>query len=721
MEDKNNKPDVAVKLIVNKATDYLNKVIARDNEKDASDLNNKMLSTLNNVDMNTRTTNTLLSTMKKSLQPQQTTAKNLIRTDESGEGSYKTKMLRILGSIDEKSGEKGGIGGMIMGLMSFLGGVFKFFKNPLKFLTGPFYSLFTFLLKGFKNLFVKIFDLVSGLISKIIPQPIKDFFNKHMPMGEKKRLKLAKERQIKAIDRGSRNRTTGNSQWTDERQARRTARSNKASEMTDALTNKGKIPKGYEINKEGKIFKSVAKESRFAKLGTKAGGLFENSGKTVKALTRAPGKVIKAVTEAPGKLIKTGANVIKKPAIAIAEKIGGKALVKGGLKAAARATEAIPVLGEVVMVAMTAADAISGWNRAGEILGKETKDLKISDRMRAAGAEAASGLTFGLVSAKKIVEVQNTVIDYGMKGAKLIQKGENKVLSFMTGGMISEKQITDTQNEVLGKLAHVGRFIDQVATDAYNAITDVTGKWFDKQVNDWTNGFNYMKTSIGDWANEFIEDWKVGFDFIKTGIKDWVLKFVDDWKVGFSYIIDGIKSIGNKILNMLPPPVKKKLKEVIDIMDTARIFIVDKLTAAFNGIRNFFDGVMNYIKGSKVLNYILNTWNKTSSTAGTSETKPQEKTAEEKKVEAVKIQKDKETVAKNAKFEATPENAFSVKKSLDRFGGVKGGSLATTQMLMEFLLSKYAPYSAELNAAALNKEDADAMSKVPIRIVEPMR
>ena len=109
-------------------------------------------------------------------------------------------------------------------------------------------------------------------------------------------------------------------------------------------------------------------------VGKKAAGMAKTAGTAV-ANTRVGGAVVGA-----GKKIGSGA-----------AKFGGKALAKLGLKGAITASKAIPVLGEVVMVADALYSVIDGAVNADKTFGKDKESLKKNSTYNALTAKRLAG------------------------------------------------------------------------------------------------------------------------------------------------------------------------------------------------------------------------------------------------------------------------------------------------------------------------------------------
>ena len=132
------------------------------------------------------------------------------------------------------------------------------------------------------------------------------------------------------------------------------------------------------------------------------------------ALTRALAPIIAfsqtartKIAETVTKLKSVGAKVgeITKKLAPKASKVGGKVLTRAGaLAATALGGPFAPFLAAGVTLYFAAKDGIDGWNNAAKILGKPEADIKFIDRINASGYAVASGLTFGLVSAREIAE-----------------------------------------------------------------------------------------------------------------------------------------------------------------------------------------------------------------------------------------------------------------------------------------------------------------------------
>ena len=88
-----------------------------------------------------------------------------------------------------------------------------------------------------------------------------------------------------------------------------------------------------------------------------------------------------------------------------AARVGGKVLTRAGaLGIAAMTGPFAPFLVAGLTLGVAVYDGINGWNNAAKILGKPEADIKFIDRINASGYAVASGLTFGLVSAREIAE-----------------------------------------------------------------------------------------------------------------------------------------------------------------------------------------------------------------------------------------------------------------------------------------------------------------------------
>ena len=620
MEDKNNKNDTTAKLVVNKAADYLNKITERSHDNENNALGNKTLETLIHVDENTERTNSLLFSMKSALisvkqQQSSSPAKSLIRTDESGEGEYKNRSLKLLESIDSgiKNMGETGIGGMLLGALGLVGsmfgkarrlfgfaakmikGIFKFGKNPLKFLKEAFVDFFSFI----KTKFLKV---IESLLS-FIPKPIRELESK---------IASKSKGLIKNV-----------------------------AEKTGGIIGKAKAIPGRLIKGAGRLIGKTA-----------VGGMVGRSIKSV-------GTGISKVT---GKIAGSAVGKIASKGLA---KVAGKGLMKGGMKALGNAAKFIPGLGEAVAIGMMAFDAVDGWNNAAKILGKKEADIKTMDKVKAAGASILSGLTFGIIDASTFAKWMGNITKWALKAGAFVW---DKIK--MLGGAIWDGIKWAGQ-----KLEDAGSFIwDSIKTFAGNVWDGV--KWVGEKIAD-------VVSYIWDMYKNF-------YGAIWDGI-NWVAdKFIKGFKVAFNFF----KGIAKKIVTTAIDSVKSIGETITSIWDRVVAFVVDGAKGVLNKVKKFLH------------------------LGGEDEKKPEDKKAEE----AAKViaDKDKVTQENNKKGIVTDaKNKFDFGGEFKSMKGTAEQKLA--QVFMNFLLEQYAPYSAELNAAAMNKDDVDAMSKVPIRIVEPMR
>ena len=97
---------------------------------------------------------------------------------------------------------------------------------------------------------------------------------------------------------------------------------------------------------------------------------------------------------------------------AAAKKALRNAAIKGGLKAAGGA--ALKALPGVGVLAGMGLGAFSGWNDAGNIVGKDSASLTTGDKIEGAAYGAASALTLGLVDPKTIRDATQSTVKFFM-------------------------------------------------------------------------------------------------------------------------------------------------------------------------------------------------------------------------------------------------------------------------------------------------------------------
>ena len=722
MEDKNNKNDVTAKLVVNKAADYLTKITERSNDNEGSALGRKTLETLMNVDDNTERTSSLLSSMKSSMttaKQSSSPAKSLIRTDETGEGAYKNKSLKLLENIDAGIKNMGdtGIGGMLMGALGLIGsmfpkvsrllkfatkmikGIFKFGKNPLKFLKTAFVDFFSFI----KAKFLKV---IEGLLS-FIPKPLRDLGTKAidkvknlLPGGAKraeaKALEKASARELASIQRGARGHLVEKSEWSEARKAKRLERSNLSQKLSKGMFD-GKVPEGFKVTKEGKIFKAAEKEAGFVgkTVGKVTGGVGKVTGGISKGIGKVTGGIGKLLGKGAGKVASTAVGKVASKGLA---KVASKGLVKGGLKALGSAAKFIPGLGEAVAIGMMAFDAVDGWNNAAKILGKKEADIKTMDKVKAAGASVLSGLTFGIIDAETFAKWMGKIADWAEEAGAFIWD-KIKMLAGMwwdavkwVGGVYKKigiwiwDKIKMMGNMYWDGIKWVAGIYKKAALFIWDSIKSFGAALWDG--NKWV-GEKFVDTVSFVW-----DMYKSFYGAIWDGIK-WVAdKLIKGFKVAFSFF----KGIAKKIVTSAIDAVTSIGTTISSIWDKVVSFIVDGAKGVINKVKKFLH------------------------LGGEDEKKPAATPQDDAAAKAVKAAEDKVKLTQENNKNGIVTDAQNKFDFGGKFKSMKGtAEQKLAQVFMDFLLQQYAPYSAELNAAAMNKEDADAMSKVPIRIVEPMR
>ena len=117
--------------------------------------------------------------------------------------------------------------------------------------------------------------------------------------------------------------------------------------------------------------------------------------------------------------------------------LGGRALASGASlagKAALGAAKFLGPLGLAVTAGMAIYDGFQGWNKAGENLGIDEKDLTFGNKAASSAGSIVSGLTFGLVDAKDASKGINNFFG----GNKTIEKYEKM-------GAIDHNSIGDSE------------------------------------------------------------------------------------------------------------------------------------------------------------------------------------------------------------------------------------------------------------------------------------
>lgn len=104
---------------------------------------------------------------------------------------------------------------------------------------------------------------------------------------------------------------------------------------------------------------------------------------------------------------------------------GSKNLLKGAgkgiLKGLARSTKFLGPLGIAITAGMSIYDAVAGWEKAGENLGIDEKELTTLNKVSSAAGSTISGLTFGLADESETAKGINNLLG----GNEIIEKYEN--------------------------------------------------------------------------------------------------------------------------------------------------------------------------------------------------------------------------------------------------------------------------------------------------------
>lgn len=177
-------------------------------------------------------------------------------------------------------------------------------------------------------------------------------------------------------------------------------------DLLDFLPEKWK-KKGRRIKRKGKALKRLGKR-KLSKFGSRAAkGLGKFGGAAGKLLARGGGKALTLAAsggtaalgalKGAGSLIGSGAKSATKGIGSSLGKAAGKFAGKGLLKGAAKF---LGPVGLALTAGMALSDGVSGYGRAGEIFGKDEKDLNFNDKGSAGVGSALSGLTFGLLPEK---------------------------------------------------------------------------------------------------------------------------------------------------------------------------------------------------------------------------------------------------------------------------------------------------------------------------------
>lgn len=193
----------------------------------------------------------------------------------------------------------------------------------------------------------------------------------------------------------------------------------------------------------GVIFKNM-----FGKLGNMISNAAQGLGKGIKSLGKGLTSLVKGGGNASKVVAKGagggGAKILTKGAGALLKGGGGrvlggstKLLAKGAARLGAGALKAIPGVGLIATAGMAAFDAINGWKNAAEISGKRAEDVTTADKVKAAGASALSGLTFGLVSSKTMYKGISAVTGGVSKVAKGLWGGAKKLFKYSPVGLLA--------------------------------------------------------------------------------------------------------------------------------------------------------------------------------------------------------------------------------------------------------------------------------------------
>jgi hypothetical protein len=177
-------------------------------------------------------------------------------------------------------------------------------------------------------------------------------------------------------------------------------------DLLDFLPEKWK-KKGRRIKRKGKALKRLGKR-KLSKFGSRAAkGLGKFGGAAGKLLARGGGKALTLAAgggttalgalKGAGSLLGSGAASATKGIGSYLGKAAGKFAGKGLLKGAAKF---LGPVGLALTAGMALSDGVSGYGRAGEIFGKDEKDLNFNDKGSAGVGSALSGLTFGLLPEK---------------------------------------------------------------------------------------------------------------------------------------------------------------------------------------------------------------------------------------------------------------------------------------------------------------------------------
>lgn len=610
-------------LKINKAVDYLEKINSRQDNQQTKSLSQKMVDSLSSINNHTNETNTILKGVELSNAKKQKDTvsifksilnkflpqeKDMNRTDDNDEKSYREKLLKgILGLGDKLKGLKDkGMFGMLFGLLgSLLKGLFNGFKRLLFPMIS---SLFRYavlpLLKMIAKPLVSIAKTAGSFISKVATRV-------------KRRVAVSAGRLLKG-----------------------------SSNMADD---------GLEF------------------LAKRSGKLVKLIGGTAKSLAKFAGPVGLAVT----------------------------ALDAG----------------------VTAVHSIAN---AGKILGKSEEELGVFDRFRVGMAGIASSLTFGLVSTEKIIETQDKIHTTLWKGFRGFQKGFNKTLEFISFGLIDEKSLEKIQNGVIQFGRTVFHFFDKIISDALEFITGGTF-W-----EDWRRGWDYLKNnfstavydvfaSLGSTISNGAQ--KLFSAITNNPIGNWIKKQADDIILGAKYMYDTV--IANN-------PIVK--------------FFKDFASSIVNSVKGFFNDIVNGLKNTRIGKYLSGVWSDSSDKAsedknnesgkqktprvfkngvevnkdGTPKTSIQAAPAKLKPAPIVR----NDVVFKNIK-EAEEARATSIKSNVSNsfkmnknnpYNNLQGDDKRLA-IFMDFLLSQFAPYQANLNAEA-EKENGNLQN---VALVNPMR
>lgn len=219
-------------------------------------------------------------------------------------------------------------------------------------------------------------------------------------------------------------------------------------------------------------------------------------------------------------------------------------VAKGGARAAANFAKFLGPLGLAVTAGMAIYDGFQGWNKAGENLGIDEKDLTLGNKAASSAGSVISGLTFGLLDAKetskginnffggnKIIEKYEKlgIIDHNSLGSSTIEDW-NKVRELKPEEI---QEIIDIDDWTAKDLRH----LKECQADAVNGIKKEEKKT-DKGVLDYLSTGALGYTPIGMMARglkstiDFITD-DVGEKYEEKGIIDYNLvgdSEIKDWK-----------------------------------------------------------------------------------------------------------------------------------------------------------------------------------------------